>query len=401
MSFFTGLGGWQPALAVYNELEPYAAQWLRNLEANDHIAPGHILEQSITMLNTKEFINVLQSHPQAHFFAGIGVWSHALRLAGWPDDVPVWTGSCPCQPYSIAGRGKGKDDERHLWPAWFKLIKKCRPPVILGEQVASPAGLGWLDDVQADLEKEDYAVGAFDICAAGFGAPHIRQRLYLCAYDTRSMADAPSRRRFGRRFADARNGANTPWQQPERLRDARRVADSNGVAGRQGSANLRGRSARGDALEGSGPRRDGESLRLADANHATRSVHVRPRQPREEEPAAGRRGEALGLGNAHGEHPGRYGSPSSRAQAPGEAEREEARRVSDAARASGATRGFWSSAEWVPCDDGVWRPVGPGVFPLAHGTTERVGRLRAYGNGLVAPQAATFIEAVMQFFAQS
>lgn len=90
-----------------------------------------------------------------------------------------------CQPFSAAGRGDGFIDERHLWPAWFHLIEVCRPRLVLAEQVASNDGLGWLDLVSNDLEGSDYAVGANDLCAAGFGAPHIRQRLFLGAYDTR------------------------------------------------------------------------------------------------------------------------------------------------------------------------------------------------------------------------
>src|SRR5690606_36595911 len=109
--------------------------------------------------------------------AGIGVWSHALRRDGWPDARPVWTGSCPCQPFSAAGKGEGFADERHLWPAFYWLIVQCRPAVVFGEQVASKDGLGWLDLVQADLEGTGYASRAVDLCAAGSGAPHIRQRL--------------------------------------------------------------------------------------------------------------------------------------------------------------------------------------------------------------------------------
>ena len=113
-----------------------------------------------------------------HFFAGIGVWSYALRLAGWPDNRPVWTGSCPCQPFSSAGKGAGFTDERHLWPEFFRLIRECRPATVFGEQVASKDGLAWLDLVQNSLESAGYACGALDTCAAGVGAPHIRQRLY-------------------------------------------------------------------------------------------------------------------------------------------------------------------------------------------------------------------------------
>ena len=164
-------------MTLYNEIEPYAAQWIRNLVDAGHVAPGSVDERSIRDLKAED----VRDHEQAHFFAGIGVWSHALRSAGWPDDRPVWTGSCPCQPFSSAGRARGFSDDRHLWPDWFKLIAECRPPVVLGEQVASPDGLRWLDLISSDLEGAGYAVGAVDTCAAGVGAPHIRQRLYFVA----------------------------------------------------------------------------------------------------------------------------------------------------------------------------------------------------------------------------
>ena len=161
--------------AYYNEIDPYAADWLRNLIKSGHIADGVVDERSISDVRPNE----LQEFTQCHFFAGIGIWSHALRSAGWADDRPVWTGSCPCQPFSQSGTRKGVLDERHLWPHWHHLIAECRPSTIFGEQVASKDGLGWLDLVQADMEGEDYAFGAFDMCSAGFGAPHIRQRLWL------------------------------------------------------------------------------------------------------------------------------------------------------------------------------------------------------------------------------
>jgi site-specific DNA-cytosine methylase len=163
--------------AYYNEIDPYAAAWLRNLIRDGHIADGVVDERSISDVKPEE----LYEFTQCHFFAGIGVWSHALRSAGWEDDRPVWTGSCPCQPFSGAGTRKGMADERHLWPHWFHLIEECRPPTVFGEQVASKDGLGWIDLVQADMEGSDYAIGAFDLCSAGFGAPHIRQRLWFVA----------------------------------------------------------------------------------------------------------------------------------------------------------------------------------------------------------------------------
>ena len=164
--------------AFYNEIDPYASQWLKNLIAAGHIAPGVVDTRSISEIEPYD----LREFTQCHFFAGIGVWSHALRLSGWADERPVWTGSCPCQPFSVAGRSGGFTDERHLWPHWHHLIRECRPEVVFGEQVASKDGLAWLDLVQADLEGEGYAATAVDICAAGVGAPHIRQRIYFVGH---------------------------------------------------------------------------------------------------------------------------------------------------------------------------------------------------------------------------
>ena len=167
--------------AFYNEIDPYAAQWLRNLIAAGHIAPGVVDERSIEDITPEE----LYEFTQCHFFAGVGVWSLALRDAGWPDDRPIWTGSCPCQPFSAAGAGAGFADERHLWPAFHHLIAECRPAVVAGEQVASKAVDPWIDLVQDDLEALGYAVGAVAFPSAGVGAPHIRDRTYWVA-DTAS-----------------------------------------------------------------------------------------------------------------------------------------------------------------------------------------------------------------------
>jgi len=188
---------------IYNEIEPYAAEWLQNLIAQGSIADGRVDTRSVADLLPADVAGA----GQRHFFAGIGVWSLALRLAGWPDDLAVWTGSCPCQPFSQAGRGRGFADDRHLWLEWFRLIEECRPAVVLGEQVASKDGLAWFDAVRADLEGAGYAVGAADLCAAGVGAPHIRQRLYFCA-----VADDDDARRsvIRQRLARVRDGRAQP-----------------------------------------------------------------------------------------------------------------------------------------------------------------------------------------------
>lgn len=255
---------------LYNEIAPYPAQWLRNLISAGHIAAGIVDERSITELRSAD----VAGPGQRHFFAGIGVWSHALRLAGWPDDRDIWTGSCPCQPFSAAGRGRGIEDERHLWPEWFRLIRECRPGVIVGEQVASPAGLGWLDVVSTDLEGSGYAVGAVDLCAASVGAPHIRQRLFFVAIADVQQGDVhAAERQQGRGMPDAR------WSS-----SISALADLRGprleVIGEQQARRQRSPAQRG-----------GEARKLADTNEPYSHDEREPRGGRfmqpQKDPAAG------------------------------------------------------------------------------------------------------------------
>lgn len=168
--------------AYYNEIDPYAAQWLRNLIAKNLIAPGDVDERSIVDVQPDD----LKGYAQCHFFAGIGGWSYALRLAGWPDNRPVWTGSCPCQPFSVGsvahGGAKGQNDERHLWPSFSAIIRERSPAVIFGEQVADAIKWGWIDQVFRDLEDEDYACAASVLPALAVEAAHERKRLYWVAH---------------------------------------------------------------------------------------------------------------------------------------------------------------------------------------------------------------------------
>lgn len=167
----------------YNEFDPFAAAWLRELICNGHIPFGVVDDRDIKDVTPADLVG----YTQCHFFAGIGGWSLALQLAGWPKDRPVWTGSPPCQPFSSAGKQKGKDDLRHLWPKFFDLIRECHPPVIFGEQVAASIGHGWFDDLQTDLEAEGYAAGMVVLPACSVGAFHRRDRLFY-------VADSPCER---------------------------------------------------------------------------------------------------------------------------------------------------------------------------------------------------------------
>lgn len=195
--------------AYYNEHDAKKAAWLRELIARDLIAPGDVDERSIADVRADD----LRGYVQCHFFAGIGVWSYAARRAGWPDDRPLWTGSCPCPSFSAAGKGRGFDDPRHLWPEWFRLIRECGPGTVLGEQVAAAIGHGWLDLVCGDLEAEGYAVAPAVLGAHSAGAPHIRQRLYFCAH---AGCGATERQRLD--LGTASGSPEGEAQQRERIR---------------------------------------------------------------------------------------------------------------------------------------------------------------------------------------
>lgn len=346
------------AIAYYNEINPTAAAWLRNLIAGGMIPAGDVDERSIEDVTPDD----LRGYTQCHFFAGLGGWAHALRLAGWPDDRPIWTGSCPCQPFSQAGQGLGLADERHLWPSFFWLIQNCSPPFVCGEQVSGADGLEWFDVVFADLEKELYAVAGFDLCAASIGAPHIRQRLYWLADADRQRCER-NRELSLRAEKDPRRKEAKREQLanvPARLRSFSGVADTdcqqrqNSIPGRREGDHQKGKR---ETVKSTGFRLPG------------------------------------GLANSDSliEQRGLSGRPHS--------EREVITRQAGLCRADsrpGPVNGYWSDADWLSCRDGKWRPARPGSFPLAHGIPGRVGRVSAYGNAIVAPLAAEFIRAYME-----
>ncbi len=330
--------------AYYNEHDPYAAQWLRNLIAAGHIAAGDVDERSIEDVHPDD----LKPYTQCHFFAGVGVWSLALRRAGWPDDRPVWTGSCPCQPFSAAGQGAGFDDPRHLWPDFHWLIAERKPPVIFGEQVASKDADPWVDLVQADLEAMAYAFGAVPYPSAGVGAPHIRDRLYWVADTNRRAGHKGGSHLRGR----AAGGDAQP----------RPGSGSSGVLGGLGNADLPGPQRGPGRAQGEGKRIAllGGAEWLANANSDRQSPGRLPIRPRRQEQAA-----RLESGNGQDVW-------------------------------TGPVNGLWSDADWLFCRDGKWRPVEPGTFPLAHGAPARVGRLCAYGNAINAEAATQFIAAYLE-----
>ena len=439
----------------YNEIDPFAADWLRNLIKAGCIADGEVDTRSIADVRPDD----LRGFTQHHFFAGIGGWSCALRLTGWPDDRPVWTGSCPCQPFSVAGRGKGTADERHLWPELHRLIAECRPSIVFGEQVASRAGREWFAGVRADLERVGYGAAAADLCAAGVGAPHIRQRLYWVAtnveHTSRNRGDGPLRDNQREALRETVGPSCGDGDMANAERDGAgyfsgEIADEGRQPMDAGTESLR----RGDGAGLSGWPDARNQSDMADAQNNGRQERANferqggtDKQRRDDD----LRGEHLGLGRSicdladassqqkHEEQQGPAGNEGGRcadgvgrcgldnrqgdvADADGELrdgrgnigargrdEHPDSRGSGDVADTDDAGQqgrailpecpdelSPWSrGVEWRRGADGKARRVKPGVRLLVDGVPNRVGRLRGYGNAIVPQVAAQVVRIFM------
>lgn len=361
----------------FNEFEKYPSQWLRNLYPK-----GIIDERSIADVTPNELLG----YERCHFFAGIGGWQYALELAGWPVGVPVWTGSCPCQPFSDAGKQQGSKDPRHLWPEFGALIGVCRPPVIFGEQVASKIGRTWLDGVSLDLEEMGYAVGSADLCAAGINAPHIRQRLFWVAYTKEELQRT---RKSGSVEAIKTGGcnSNSRLSNPESNRRHQSQSELSGPDERDRASGNQ-RSASGGVCSG-----------MANPSVSQRNQDERSSEWQRVEPIAGRGG----LGDAECEGP--QGYPRTKPNW-------------DQPRWLAAEPNRPAATTSILCTDGKHRRVPlpeSGIQPLAYGIPRglgkgrskdqrmaisaarncRVGQLKGYGNAIVPHLAAMFIRAFM------
>lgn len=411
--------------AYYNEIDKNAAAWLRELIKAGAIAPGDVDDRSIVDVSPAD----LRGYTQHHFFAGIGIWSYALREAGWPDDRPVFTGSPPCQPFSSAGMRKGFDDERHLWPVFFNLIRQHNPDVVFGEQVASKDALAWLDVVHTQMEDAHYAFGALDLCAAGVGAPHIRQRLFMCG--SRHLADPFGTGWQGRlhrgqdrgrenldghlgrgspvvRLADGdgdrcdqgRSGVTAPWDDGiERDGPTGRVAYDAGGGRREERAHGRGIVA-GDRPQGvaAGFEHGGCDSRLADTDHGdrrgrefdsqtgTRAIEVRWGKP----PSHGPDNEMVdtdGNGSLDG-----VDTSNGRAAATGSQHRRD--------MYARPTNGFWANPDWLGCRDGKWRPVESEYVEMVDGSAPDMGHDCDNGHVFNIDESRSRMQALLDTFGE-
>jgi DNA (cytosine-5)-methyltransferase 1 len=351
--------------AYYNEIDPKCCAWLRQLIKNGMIMDGEVDERSIIDVQASDLVGFCRQH----FFSGIGGWDYALKLANWPQDKPVCTASLLCQPFSVAGKQKGKDDERHLLPHFIELVKQCNFRTIFGEQVPGAIKHGWLDDLCIEMERENYAVGAIVLTASGAGSAHIRQRLYWVADTISAQEHQEQQRPTGH----------------ERERGANSVSGcglDSGMVYTNGARPQQGR----ESTEAAGHRNTVEPTsgngRMGNTEHDG--------QPSSTEP---------------GSHAASIHNGTTRKDSPGES----------TGASSSAPISEWTDPKWIYCRDNKYRPIKPCIKPLANGlpkgmgrggdTSEpinaddtqeaRVMRLKGYGNAIVPQVAAQFIQAFM------
>ena len=310
---------------------------------------------------------ILRATQDIIFFAGIAGWERALQIARWHPDRPVCTASLPCQPFSLAGKERGKADERHLLPHFINLVKQCNFQTIFGEQVPAAIKHGWLDDLCTEMEREKYTVGSILLTAAGAGSPHIRQRLYW-------VADSSKQRQSGQRqMGQPINPTEAKDRQINRAFYVSNIGD-NRESGGLGNTDYD----------------------VFDVCQITAS-DVQPCKAQQ-----------------NGENLSRESSGASGRN--------------DATSLSGCLDGRteWDNPDWLYCRDGKYRPIRQGINPLArtvksssfemanglprgvgyssnpsepidaNNTQEaRVMRLKGYGNAIVPQVAAQFISAFL------
>jgi DNA (cytosine-5)-methyltransferase 1 len=365
----------------YNEFDKKKCAALLQLMKDGHITKGDIDDRSITDVQPGD----LQGYERAHFFAGIGLWDHALNLARWKEGDRVWTGSCPCQPFSAAGRQKGKADDRHLWPEWERLIKECQPSTIFGEQVASAVAKGWLDDVYQGLEAEGYAIGSIVLPASSVGAPHRRERLWF-------VADLQGKQRDERQNGNSIKECGEEGVQSEIRTSGGTLGDTkhNGHAtgteqGSNGQAVLNDAQGKNSASEFEGA---SDSSDVANSD----SLGLQKERPEQQTTRATRDSEEYCSSNV-------ANSECKRLSGQGELQRSVHPETCGEGQASQPvydSSRHWQDGEWVDCPDGKQRLIEPRIPLLAHGYPERVGVIHSAGDAIVPQVAAEFISAYME-----
>jgi len=365
-------------------------------------------------------------------FSGIGGFSLGLEWAGmstvamcekdpycrkilakhWPDltihedirnldgkeyrnSIDLVAGGFPCQPFSVAGKRKGTDDDRHLWPEMLRVIKEAKPRWVIGENVFGFINMA-LDDVQADLEREHYEVRKFVLPAVAVDAKHRRDRIFLVAYsNSPAVWNLPERQAQGRDNLQAGRQAITPHDGPSQS-----MANANEhERWRESSTESQGRESRmehGSRSSGLTERQPNKTL--ADTNSSWELQQEGDQQEiggwsgnSSQQDVANSYGKGLEIGQDLRENHEQELSPS---------ERSGSERREDVANSHG-TRGEAGLSGQEPWQEGnsgeldhqghqqSWReevrewPAEPCVGRVADGVPNRVDRIKGLGNAVV------------------
>jgi len=242
--------------------------------------------------------------------------------------IDIITGGYPCQPFSIAGRKKGEEDPRHLWPEYFRLIKELRPSWVIGENVSGHIKLG-LDTVLENLESEGYSARTFSISASSVGAKHQRERIWIVA----------NARQHGGRIEPAGNSEGTGRGS---LETTERSADTDTI-----SRSSEGEETLANSVE----------LGLEKHGHSETTESIKRGETMADTNVEGRQGRIYRGQNKEWESQQRYFGRNSAAH--GQQEQN-------------------------------WWDTEPELGRVAHGIPNRVDRLKGLGNSLV-PQIPYFI----------
>lgn len=295
--------------------------------------------------------------------------------------VDVISGGFPCQPFSVAGKRRGKDDDRYLWPEMLRVIEEIRPSWVVGENVAGIVSMA-LDTVLADLENLGYACRAFIIPAAGVCAPHRRDRCAIIASGAAAVENADCWRteseRDGEIAADAESirqqGQRNNWRQKRRTRfeawQSERDSDVCNAPG-TGLPDWTGSKMGKSGQESESERSDRVSIPYTDDRGGTLRRH-------------GKLSATESTGKCRKDHTGgtpEYGGGERRPAQPGLG-----------GMADGVS-GWLDRGMSVP---GYWQLEPDGVPRIASGVKSRTDRLKCLGNAVVPQQFYPIFKAIAE-----
>ena len=279
----------------------------------------------------------------------------------------IITGGFPCQPFSVAGKQKGTSDDRHLWPEMFRIIKEFTPRWVIGENVKGLINLQdglVFETVCTDLEGEGYEVRAFNIPAAGVGAPHRRERIWIVAHsdDTRNRTPEYETNENGQKINERRqkqsqfksSGHSKDVENSRRtLRQGTEFREKNENETRKKDADKHQRSSSPSEVNVANTRSERLERQLGSQLQGTRE----------------------GFTNGSKDDTDTYGK---------------------------RLEGFWTKHELregkkeeQTCGDGWWQSE-PNVGRVANGVPGRVHRLKALGNSIVPKIAEEIGRAIMK-----